>query len=61
MERFSLQKLNEAEGKEQYQTETSNSIAAFGNVDYDVNMNRAWKTVIENRKTSAKNVYVIMN
>jgi hypothetical protein len=40
MERFSSKKLNEAAGKEQYQTETSNRIAALGNVDYDVNMNR---------------------
>jgi hypothetical protein len=56
MERFRLKKLNEAEGKEKYQTEISNRFAVLKNVDYDVDMNRGWETIIENTEISAKKV-----
>jgi hypothetical protein len=44
MERFNLKKLNEVEGKEQYRVEISNRIAAFENLDTEVNINREWET-----------------
>jgi hypothetical protein len=42
---FNLNKSNEVEGKEQYQVEISNRFAALGNLE-DVDINRAWKTII---------------
>jgi hypothetical protein len=39
-ERFNLQKLNEVEGKEQYQVEMSNRFTALENLDTEVNINR---------------------
>jgi hypothetical protein len=41
MERFSLEKLNELEGKERYQVEISNRFTALKNLDDDVDINRA--------------------
>jgi hypothetical protein len=61
MERFGLRKLNEAEGKENYQTEISNRFEVLKNVEYNVDMNRDLETIIENTKISAKKVYVFMN
>jgi hypothetical protein len=54
MERFNLKKLNEVEGKEQYRVEISKRIAALENLDTEVDINRAWETVRENIKISAK-------
>jgi hypothetical protein len=45
MERFSLKKLNEVEGKEQYQVEITNRFAALENNDDYVDINIAWETV----------------
>jgi hypothetical protein len=59
MERFNLKKLNEAEGKEQYRIEISNSFVALENRDTGVDVNKAWETTRENIKISAKEV--IMN
>jgi hypothetical protein len=53
MERFNLKKLDEVEGKEQYQVEISNRFAALENSDDDVNINRTWETVREEIKFSA--------
>jgi hypothetical protein len=41
MERFNLKKLTKAEGKEQYQVEISNRIAALEILDDHVDVNRA--------------------
>jgi hypothetical protein len=41
MEMLSLKKLNDIEGKEQYQVKISNGIAALGNVDDGVDIARA--------------------
>jgi hypothetical protein len=38
MERFSLEKLNEVEGKEQYQAEISNRFAGLESLDDDVDI-----------------------
>jgi hypothetical protein len=56
MERFNLKKLNEVEGKEQYCVETSNRFASLENLllDKEVYINKAWETIRENIKISAK-------
>jgi hypothetical protein len=40
MERFSLKKLNEMEGKEQYNIEISNRFAALEKLETEVDINR---------------------
>jgi hypothetical protein len=54
MEVINLKKLNEAEGKEKYHVEVSNRFAALGHLGTEVEINRAWQTIRENIKTSAK-------
>jgi hypothetical protein len=54
MERFSLKKLNEVEGKEQYCVEISNRFAALENLDTEMDVNKAWETSRENINISAK-------
>jgi hypothetical protein len=54
MERFNLKKLNEVEGKEQYHTEISNTFSALENLDAEMDINRAWETIRDNIKISAK-------
>jgi hypothetical protein len=54
MEKFSLKKLNEVEGKEQYHVELSNRFAALENLDTEVDINRDWETIRENINISAK-------
>jgi hypothetical protein len=52
-ERYSLKKLYEVKGKEQYNPEISKRFSALENLD-EVDINRAWETIIENIKISAK-------
>jgi hypothetical protein len=54
MDRYNLKELSEVDGKEQYNVEISNRIASLENLDADVNINRAWETIRENIKVSAK-------
>ncbi|PNF22122.1 hypothetical protein B7P43_G06799 [Cryptotermes secundus] len=54
MEQFNLKKLNEVEVKEQYCVEISNRFAAFENLDTEVDVNKAWETIRQNIKMSAK-------
>jgi predicted metallo-beta-lactamase superfamily hydrolase len=54
MQRFDLRKLNDAEVKEQYHVKITNRFAALENFDDNVDMNRAWKNIRENIKTTAK-------
>jgi hypothetical protein len=54
MERFNLKKLNKVDGKEQYCVEISNRFAALENLDAGVDVNKAWETIRENIKISAK-------
>jgi hypothetical protein len=42
IDRFNLNKLKQAEGKEQYRVETSNSFPALENLGAEVDINRAW-------------------
>jgi hypothetical protein len=53
MERFSLNKLNDVEGREQYPVKFSNRFAALQNLDAEVIINRAWETMREKIKISA--------
>jgi hypothetical protein len=54
VERFNLKQLNEEEVKEQYQVTIKNYFAALEKLDDNVDINRAWETIRENRKISAK-------
>jgi hypothetical protein len=54
MERFNLKKSNDLEVKEQYHFEIPNGFAALKNLDTEMNINRAWETIRNNIKISAK-------
>jgi hypothetical protein len=56
MERFNLKKLNKVEGKEQYHVEISNRLAALENLDTEVDVNKAWKTITVNIKISSRGI-----
>jgi hypothetical protein len=45
MEMFSPKKLNEVEGKEKYYVEVSNRFATLEDLDMEVEINSAWKTI----------------
>jgi hypothetical protein len=47
MERLSLKKLSDVEGKEQYRVEVSNR---FADLDAEVEINNAWETIRVNIK-----------
>jgi hypothetical protein len=53
-ERFNHKKLSEVEGKERYRVEISNRFAALENLDTEGHVNKAWETIKENTKISAK-------
>jgi hypothetical protein len=53
-EKFNLRKLNDLEVKKQYQIEITNRFAALENVRDAEDINRAWESIKENIKTSAK-------
>jgi hypothetical protein len=54
MERFNLKQLNEEEVKEQYQVTIKNKFAALENLDDNGDVNRAWETIRENIRISAR-------
>ena len=53
-ERLNLGKLNELEVRKQCHIEITNRLAALGNLSDDEDINRSWKNIKENFKTSAK-------
>jgi hypothetical protein len=53
-EKFNLRKLNELEVKIKYQIEITNRFTALENLNTDEDVNRAWETIKENVKASAK-------
>ena len=53
-ERFNLGKLNELEVRKQYDMEISNRSAALENLNDSDDIIRAWESIKENIKTSAK-------
>jgi hypothetical protein len=54
VKRFNLKQLNEEEVKEQYRVTIKNKFAALKNLDDNGNINRAWETIRENIRISAK-------
>jgi phosphotransacetylase len=54
VERFNLKQLNEEEVKEQYQVTIKNKLAALENLDDNEDINRAWETIREDIRISAK-------
>jgi hypothetical protein len=54
MERLSPKKLNEVEEREQYHVEISNRFTALGNLDNDMDVNRAREAVRGNINISTK-------
>jgi len=53
-ERFNLMKLNKLEVRIQYQIEITNRFAALENLSDGEDINRAWRNIKEDIKTSAK-------
>jgi len=53
-ERFNLRKLNELEVRKQYQIEITNRLQLQRTLRDDEDINRAWESIKENIKTSAK-------
>jgi hypothetical protein len=54
VERFNLKQSNEEEVKKQYHITIKNKFAALENLDDNGDINRAWKTIRENIRISAK-------
>jgi hypothetical protein len=54
MVRFNRKELKEVGAKEQYHIKISNRFAALENLDTEAYINRAWETIRENIKISAK-------
>jgi hypothetical protein len=54
VERFNLKQLNEEEVKELYQVKIKSRFAALENLDDNGDINKAWETIRENIKISAK-------
>jgi uncharacterized FlaG/YvyC family protein len=54
MERFNVKKLNEGEGKGQYQVTTRNKFAALENLEDNGDINRALDNIRENIKISVQ-------
>ena len=52
--RFNLSKLNDMEVRKQYQINITNRFAALENLNEDEDVNRTWKNIKENIKTSTK-------
>ena len=58
-ERFDLRKLSKLNVKKQCHIKFSNRFAASENLNYSKDINRAWKNVKENIKTSVKESLVL--
>jgi hypothetical protein len=54
MDRFNLNKLNKGKVKQQYQVTIKNRFSALENLKDNGDINRAWDTITENIKHSAK-------
>jgi hypothetical protein len=54
VERFNLEQLNGEEVKDQYQVTIKNKFAALEDLDDNGDINRAWETIRENIRISAK-------
>jgi hypothetical protein len=56
MERFTLKKLNVAEGTQLYHVEISNKFTALEHLSTEVNINKFWESIRENIKISAQEI-----
>jgi hypothetical protein len=54
MEMFSLKKLNQVDGKEEFHVKVSDRFATLEDLDTEVEINSACETISENMKISAK-------
>jgi methyltransferase-like protein len=54
-----VKKLKELEVKKKYQFEITNRFADLENLNADEDVNRVWKNIKENMKTSAKESVVL--
>jgi hypothetical protein len=54
MERFNVKKLNEGDAKEQYRVAIRNKFAAVENLEDSRDINRAWDSIRQNIKISAR-------
>jgi hypothetical protein len=54
VERFNLKQFNEEEVKEKYQVTIKNKFVALENLDNNGDINKAWETIRENIRISAK-------
>jgi len=54
VETFNLRKQNELEVRKQYQIKIPNRLTALENLSDGEDINRAWKNIQENIKTSAE-------
>ena len=59
--RFNPRKLNELEVRKHYQIEIKNRFVALQILRVGEDINRAWKNIKENNKSSAKRVFVCTN
>jgi hypothetical protein len=57
--KFNRRKLDDLEVRKQYRIEIANRFAALENVSDDEDINRAWKRIKDNTKTSAKESLVL--
>jgi uncharacterized FlaG/YvyC family protein len=61
VERCNLNQLNEEEVKEQYQVTIKNTFAALENLADNGDINRAWETIRDNIRISAKDSIRLLN
>lgn len=54
IERFNLKRVNEVDGKNQYQVKISNRFAVLENLEDDVHISKTWENIRENLTISAK-------
>jgi hypothetical protein len=54
MERFNLKKSNSVEGNKKYRVEVSHRLAAFEDLDAEVDINSAWERIRVTINISAK-------
>jgi hypothetical protein len=59
VERFNLRKLNELEGRKQYQIKTSNRFVVLENLNDSEDIHRVWENIKESIKSSAKDCLVL--
>jgi hypothetical protein len=57
---FNLRKLKAVDGKEKYRVEVSNSFETLEDMDTEMEISIAWKTIRDIIRVSAKGVYRLL-